>query len=56
MGADETLFYGGIVIAALALVIAVIFFIIFYIGKIKLNVKFDKEYGEELKPKRRKRD
>ena len=43
---DEMLFYGGVVVAGIVLVLAIILFVIFYIDKIKLNLKFDKEYGE----------
>lgn len=46
MTTNEILFYGGMVIAVTALVAAIIFFVIFYIGKIKLNIKFDEEYGK----------
>ncbi len=49
---NEMLFYGGLAIAGLAAVILIIFLIVFFIGKIKLNLKFDMEYG--AKPKKTK--
>jgi len=55
MISNETLFYGGIVVDIIVLILVIIFFVMFYIDKIKLNDKFDREYGKELKPKRRKR-
>ena len=43
---NEILFYGGMALVGIVLVVAIIFFVIFYIGKIKLNLKFDEEYGK----------
>ena len=52
LGANELLFYGGIIAAVIVIVLALIFFVSFYIGKIKLNSSFDREYGEEEKERR----
>lgn len=49
MSLNELLFYGGISVVVLTLVSAVVFFVLFYVNKIKLNAKFDKEYGEKSK-------
>ena len=49
MISNELLFYGGIVVIILTLIFAIIFYILLYIKKIKLNAKFDKEYGEKTK-------
>lgn len=43
---NDLLFYGGIIIIIVTLLIAVIFFIIYHIKSKKLNLMFDKEYGE----------
>ncbi len=56
MISDEILFYGGIAVDIITAASAIIFFVIFYIGKIKLNIKFDKEYGEIPKIKKRKKE
>lgn len=49
MSLNELLFYGGISVVVLTLISAVVFFVLFYVNKIKLNAKFDKEYGEKSK-------
>ncbi len=49
MSLNELLFYGGISVVVLTLVSAIVFFVLFYVNKIKLNAKFDKEYGEKSK-------
>lgn len=46
---DEMLFITGIVITSVALLSAIIIFVIYQIKKTKLNADFDKEYGEESK-------
>ena len=45
----EVLFYGGIVVAAAALVLAIVFFCVFKIKSARLNAKLNQEYGEKRK-------
>lgn len=44
---NDILFYGGIIMGIITILIAIILFVIFYINKIKLNIKFDEEYGKQ---------
>jgi hypothetical protein len=53
IGFNELLYYGGILTVAASVVIAVIVFIITYISGLKLKMKFDEEYGEVPKSKRK---
>lgn len=46
MDFNEILFYGGIAAMVITIVTALIFYVIFLIGKIDLDHKFDHEYGE----------
>ena len=46
---NETIFYGGIVITAIYILSAVIYFSVSKIKSIKLNAKLDAEYGERRK-------
>jgi hypothetical protein len=45
---NEFLFYGGIVLAAGALVVLVIYLFISKIGAIRLDIKLDSEYGKKI--------
>lgn len=46
---NEMLFYGGLIGGLFSLVALIIFFIVAAIGKIKLQAKFDAEYGRKIK-------
>lgn len=48
MIADEMLFYGGIAIGVIALVVGVVCIFLFKIRRIKLNAQFNYEYGPEI--------
>lgn len=47
---NETIFYGGIIIASCSLLAALVFFFIFKIKKINLDAQLDAEYGKKVKP------
>ncbi len=49
---SRMLFLGGLAVLAGAAVILILFLIVFLMGKIKLNMKLDMEYGENTKKKR----
>ena len=51
---NEMLFYGGLAAAGSAAVILVIFLIVFLISGIRLNGKFDDEYGRRKKERHTK--
>lgn len=44
---DELLFYGGIATAAGSIVLAILYFSVSQIKKIRLDVKLNAEYGEK---------
>lgn len=46
---NEMLFYGGIIITIISLIIFIIYLCISQIIKIQLNTKMDMEYGEKEK-------
>lgn len=46
---NEVLFYGGIAMAVIALILALIFFITYKVKSAKLIRQLDKEYGENRK-------
>ena len=46
---NEVLFYGGMAMAVIALILALIFFITYKVKSAKLNRQLDKEYGESQK-------
>ena len=46
---NEVLFYGGMIMAVIALILALIFFITYKVKSAKLNRQLDKEYGESRK-------
>ena len=48
---NEMLLYCGLTVAGVSAIILLVFLIVFFIGKVKLNAKFDKEYGELPKKK-----
>lgn len=45
---NEALFYGGIITAASALVIGVIYFISLHIRRLRLDIQLDEEYGKDI--------
>lgn len=47
MISNEVLFYGGMTVAGTAAALLLIFIIAHIIGGIRLNAKFDSEYGEK---------
>lgn len=47
MLSDEMLFYGGLVIVGLTLVMSIIFGIAFSVSNVRLKKQFNKEYGEK---------
>lgn len=49
---NEMILYGGLIVAGAAVLIGVIYSIIYCVGKRRLNAKFNIEYGEV--PKKRK--
>ena len=52
----ETLFFTGVVIMAIAVIVALICFIALFTWKMRLNVKFDTEYGENNRRNKHVRD
>lgn len=46
---NEMLFYGGILLAGISALLAIIFFCISKVKSAKLNAQLDKEYGERSK-------
>ncbi len=46
MISNETLLYGGIAVAGVALALLLAFLAAAAIGKVKLEAQFDREYGE----------
>ncbi len=46
---DELLFYGGITAAAGSFLIAVLYFCILQVKRIRLNTQLDTEYGKKEK-------
>ena len=46
---NEYMFYGGLIAAAVIIVLFLIFLIIFRIDKIKLDYKYNEEYGKRIK-------
>lgn len=46
MSFNQILFYGGIVSTIAVIIAGIIFFLLYYIGKIKLESQFTEEYGE----------
>ena len=44
---DEILFYGGLILAGLAGVSGIIYFLLYRIKRMRLESQMDKEYGEE---------
>ena len=44
---NEMLYYGGLALAALALVVGVVSGLILKIRSMRLNMHFDREYGEK---------
>ena len=51
---NETMFYGGMAVAAFSLISAIICGFILMINKMRLNAKFDYEYGENTKSGKRR--
>lgn len=45
---DEMMFYGGIAVAAAALIVGIVCILVFKIKKIRLDAQFDVEYGAEI--------
>ena len=48
---NDMLFYGGIVITAVAILLALVILFIFTVRKINLNARLDAEYGKQIKSK-----
>lgn len=46
---NEMLFYGGIVVVIVSLIVAILYFIVSRISKNHLKTKLDMEYGEKKK-------
>lgn len=46
---NEMIFYSGLAIAAIALTLGIVYAVTYFVGKKKLNAKFDVEYGEAHK-------
>ncbi len=46
---DEWLFYGGLILGGISLLIMIFAFCIFQVKKVRLNVQLDVEYGERKK-------
>lgn len=46
MVSNEMLFYGGLAAAVLMIILFIIFLVIFRIGKLKLDYRYDEEYGK----------
>ena len=49
MSINEMLFYGGLIFAVIVVVVFLIFLLIYKINKIKLDYKYDEEYGKKNK-------
>lgn len=49
---NEMILYSGLIVAGVAVLLGVIYSVIHFIGKRRLNAKFDVEYGEV--PRKRK--
>ena len=48
---NEMILYGGILLSLISLFLGVIYAVVYCIGKHKLNIKFNSEYGEVPKKK-----
>lgn len=46
---NDMIFYGGIIISAIALLVALISIFIFTIKKMNLSARLDTEYGKQIK-------
>ena len=46
---NDIIFYGGIIISAIALLLALIFIFVFTIKKMNLSARLDTEYGKQIK-------
>lgn len=53
MLSNETLFYGGLITAGIAAAALLVFAVLSIAVKIKLNAKFDVEYGERTDKKKK---
>ena len=45
---NEMIFYGGIIISSVALLLAIVFAFVFTIKKINLKARLDSEYGKQI--------
>ena len=48
---NEMIFYGGILLSVISLISGAVYAIVYFVGKHKLNMKFNAEYGEASKKK-----
>lgn len=48
---NEMILYGGILLSLISLFLGAIYAVVYCIGKHKLNIKFNSEYGEVPKKK-----
>lgn len=46
---NDIIFYGGIIISAIALLFALIFIFVFTFKKMNLSARLDTEYGKQIK-------
>lgn len=46
---DEALYYGGMLVSACSLLLGIVYCVLPYIRKIRLNIQLDEEYGKTVK-------
>lgn len=49
---NEMLFYSGVTMVGASLLLGILYAVVYYIGKRRLDAKFDMEYGADPKNKK----
>lgn len=45
---DEAMFYGGMIVSACSLILGIVYYIVLYIKKNRLDMQLDEEYGKKI--------